>query len=521
MKSLFYCISLVLSNWCYPQQLEWLKNFDNAAVAGNNLYDLGKTASGDVYTAGEFRGSVQIDNYTFNNSNQGSTSYLVKQKIDGSFYWGYSYPFRIISLRVNNADEALISGDGNFSGTNNHDFIAKVNQAGSLVWIKIYKYPMTFKCFDSNGDAVIAGVFFDSLQVDSFKLYANCQGCLRHYIAKVNSNGDFIWAKVITSLDSANYYSIATDAADHFYINGTNFIEKFDKYGNTVWAKNVVGGQGSDNGLGSGAIKLDQDKNIYVSYYFRDSLKIDDYTVYDEFCSNINNCGKAALIKLDSTGVVQWCKTLSVKGYNELLKFTLNPNGEAFIAGSIKDTVWVCDTLLIGSRPDIFTSQQNEKFIAKLNKNGKIVWNTRFVADDENDILDMTSGNGRVNIVGWFFGSYLLSGADSLVSDGNCKTYVAQIRDTSAVSGIPEAHPPNSSDYLFPNPTRGQFTLHWSSTQGWAKLCIYDVIGNCVLMQNIPDKKSAHIDLSGKPVGIYFIEVVTESKRSVQKIVVE
>ncbi len=61
---------------------------------------------------------------------------------------------------------------------------------------------------------------------------------------------------------------------------------------------------------------------------------------------------------------------------------------------------------------------------------------------------------------------------------------------------------------ISPNPSTNIFTIHTSSKNILSKICVYDLLGNCVM-----DKKvltDGVIDLSGKAKGIYFVKVEME-----------
>lgn len=70
---------------------------------------------------------------------------------------------------------------------------------------------------------------------------------------------------------------------------------------------------------------------------------------------------------------------------------------------------------------------------------------------------------------------------------------------------------------IFPNPSSGIFTLQNLSAE--TNVCVYDVLGNCLLNKLFVKKTDQQIDLSTQPKGIYFIEMISEGERVVKKIV--
>lgn len=73
---------------------------------------------------------------------------------------------------------------------------------------------------------------------------------------------------------------------------------------------------------------------------------------------------------------------------------------------------------------------------------------------------------------------------------------------------------------IYPNPTSGIFTVDLRNCL-YAKICVYDVLGSCLLKKDCQNEESPKIDLSSQPGGIYFMEVVSDSERAVKKIVLE
>ncbi len=78
-----------------------------------------------------------------------------------------------------------------------------------------------------------------------------------------------------------------------------------------------------------------------------------------------------------------------------------------------------------------------------------------------------------------------------------------------------------SDERIFPNPSSGIFTINLKNKTAETKICVYDVLGNCVL-ENISVKNSnQEIDLSSQAKGTYFMKIISEGERDVQKIVLQ
>ncbi|MBC7695352.1 MAG: T9SS type A sorting domain-containing protein [Burkholderiales bacterium] len=74
---------------------------------------------------------------------------------------------------------------------------------------------------------------------------------------------------------------------------------------------------------------------------------------------------------------------------------------------------------------------------------------------------------------------------------------------------------------IYPNPTSGAFSVNFSKENANANICVYDLLGNCLVKKDSQNGLTALFDLSTKPKGVYFVQIVTEDKREVKKIVLE
>ncbi|MCE9538037.1 MAG: T9SS type A sorting domain-containing protein [Bacteroidetes bacterium] len=114
---------------------------------------------------------------------------------------------------------------------------------------------------------------------------------------------------------------------------------------------------------------------------------------------------------------------------------------------------------------------------------------------------------------------------DTLVSDQNYSWFVAKIIDTinynqpviittTAATTIPDFCK------VFPNPFSGVITVNLKNKTAETKICVYDVLGKCVF-DKVSKNDKEKIDLSGKPKGIYILEVESDGKNVMKKIVLQ
>ena len=81
----------------------------------------------------------------------------------------------------------------------------------------------------------------------------------------------------------------------------------------------------------------------------------------------------------------------------------------------------------------------------------------------------------------------------------------------------------NSNDYLiYPNPTTGKISIKTNSISSKnINVSIYSVVGQQIWKNNDNDIINGNltIDLTGNLSGVYFVEITTNGKHSVQKII--
>ena len=87
--------------------------------------------------------------------------------------------------------------------------------------------------------------------------------------------------------------------------------------------------------------------------------------------------------------------------------------------------------------------------------------------------------------------------------------------------GIDDLRNSSGEMIIYPNPSSGIFTVNLKNKTVETKICVHDVLGNCVLDKVAVKNTNQEIDLSSKPKGIYFLEIVSDGERAMKKIVLE
>jgi hypothetical protein len=338
-------------------KLDDLGAFMWAISMGGTGYDggmsIGIDAAGNVYTTGYFLGTVDFDpGANINNITAAGAYDIFVSKLDsqGVFVWAKSMggpgDDQGLSIAVSATGNVYTTGyfyetaDFNpdpglynlTSGNSEADaFVSKLDGSGNFLSAK----QMGGSAFDAGqsitvdaaGFVYTTGVFTDIVDFDPGAGVNNLTsaGSLDVFISKLDSSGDFIWAKNFGTTSGEYSYSIAVDAAGNVYTTGyfdatgdfdpgagvynlstagspDIFVSKLNNSGDFVWAKSM-GGTGIDISF---SIAVDANGNVYTTGLFSNTPDFDPGgTVY-----NLTSAGDNDIFisNLDSSGAFVWAK---------------------------------------------------------------------------------------------------------------------------------------------------------------------------------------------------------------------
>lgn len=215
---------------------------------------------GNTVTVGSFNsetiifGSTTLENTSSTNR---PDIYVVKHDSDGNVLWAISGGGTLEDYGVSIASD--LEGNiyatgrtrsstitfGNITETVNHGldniYVVKLNPSGDAQWIKtfggsLYDQPLSIST-DHLGNITIAGkTNSPQLSFDGIVLYHN--GVLdMPFYAKLNSDGNVIWAGSSDPDSSGRANAIVTDAEENTYVTGSFFSDSI-KFRETLLRKN-------------------------------------------------------------------------------------------------------------------------------------------------------------------------------------------------------------------------------------------------------------------------------------------
>jgi hypothetical protein len=176
------------------------------------------------------------------------------------------------------------------------------------------------------------------------------------------------------------------------------YVSKLNTEGNFVWAKQF---KGIGDGIGK-YISIDNNSDIYITGRFAGTFDFDPgpnvFTM-----SSVQSRYDLFIVKLDSDGNFIWARTLSGNGEEDNANgLTLDHNGDVLISG------YFSGKIDLDPGPDTLFTQastaQFQTFLVKLNSNGNLVWGKNIGAyASESPGLAVDSFN-NCYISGLFFG---------------------------------------------------------------------------------------------------------------------
>jgi hypothetical protein len=292
-----------------------------------------------------------------------------------------------------------------------------------------------------DGSSVVTGYFGGSAVFGAYTLTSG--GASDVFVAKIDKDGDFVWAIQGGGVGGHTAYGIAAlpDGSSvltgtfggnatfgSISLSGSNnevFVAKLDPNGNFLWAKKA-GGSGNDYGQG---IAVGDDGSIFVTGFFEGNATFGS--------SPLSSSGDKDIFitKLTSEGTFVW----AARGGSTNIDIGL---GLAALAdGSCVATGHIGGNSTFGTI-SVSSSSGGDPFIAKLDENGVFRWvvtgNTTGHGERVAPLAD-----GSTVAIGWFNGSATFGGT-SVPGVGYTDAFVTKVNADGVVQWAVNAGSANS-----------------------------------------------------------------------------
>jgi hypothetical protein len=293
-------------------------------------------------------------------------------------------------------------------------FLVRYSSDGKLIWARQAGGTSLDQAYalatDKRGNAYITGYFQGKATFGSVKLESRTRPDGDHdpdtdygdfFVAKYDSSGKMLWVRQAGDSGLNAGHGIAVDAAENVYVTGRfarssgfgsftntisfgkisiadtnlcNFVAKYDRDGNILWAHPTAGV--GELEFAHNYIAVDHANNVFLAGTFTFSQTIGDITLTELPGGN----NELFLAKYDTDGKVLWCKQAGGKSHDTCEGLTVDESGNAYITGSFDENA-TFGTLQIQAKPHDHRVSGYESFIACYDPSGNV---TRATTIDRN-----------------------------------------------------------------------------------------------------------------------------------------
>jgi len=310
----------------------WVKGMGGSEV--DQGYSIAVDREGNVYTTGYFQGTADFDPgpdiadlVSAGGADSAGRNDIFISKLDsnGNYVWAKAVGG---AAGFDEGRDIALDEDGNvyttgiFYGTADFDpgpstanlisagyidiFVSKLDADGNYIWAKgmgeVHTDVGSGIAVDGGGNVYTTGYFYGTVDFDPGPGIANLisAGGYDGFVSKIDTNGNYLWAKDVGGISSDFGTSVAVDEDRNVYImglfggivdfdpslgtanlsTGGIFVSKLDSSGNYLWA-NAIGGTGlksatgiTDGVFGKG-IAVDVRGNVYTTGLFYGTADFD------------------------------------------------------------------------------------------------------------------------------------------------------------------------------------------------------------------------------------------------------
>lgn len=275
-------------------------------------------------------------------------------------------------------------------------------QQMNLSWAKSFVAPNAFgyaQAYNnnitplSNGDLIVVGTFKDTIDFDPAAATTAMLSSPTDYnvhITRLNSNGDFVWTKMLDGDNEVFISNLQTDANGNYYMNGffkgtcdfnpdplvannltssgdkDVFLCKWNSTGVFQWVRQF-GNAGSNI---SYDMATDAAGSCYMAVMYVDSIDADPGVAQSYYLSN--GLQDALMVKVSTSGTLLNAYSIGGAFVDVIRDFKVLPGNELLVTGSVLGTVDLDPG--VGTFPVTVLPGTQAGFILKLNAQGAFTW---------------------------------------------------------------------------------------------------------------------------------------------------
>jgi hypothetical protein len=432
-------VSVTVSNSAAPMTgtTIWARHFGGTAVTADKAYtySVKEDHNSNTVAVGWFQGAVNFGGGSVTSTN-GQEMFIIKYDASGNYLWSRQVSSsggnRATAVTVDSSNNIVVVGTffgamdfgaGALNSAGNSDlFLAKFSPSGTLLWAKRFGGSAADVCnaiaLDASNNILLTGsygYYGSAIDFGGGPLpLSGGTGAFQSdmYVAKLTSNGNYVWANGYGGLGTDAGYGIAVDSLGNVAVTGsfqqsvafggTTFTSagSYDMFvaeysganGSHLWSASG-GGSGDDRG---NATAFDASGNVLVTGYFTGNANIAGNSLSSPY-----NPGLSAifLAKYSSAGSGLW-----VRGFTPVVSFGYG-SGNGIAVDSVGNIVLTGNTCgAIGFDGTYLGNGDSDIFLAKLTATGNTVWAKSYGATGNDCGLAVSIGAGNAILVcGYFY----------------------------------------------------------------------------------------------------------------------
>lgn len=433
--------------------LLWVKTYGGDRAESG--YAISVDEAENIYVTGYYTGTINFDppstQYEFSEPGNGNM-FVLKLDTNGNTLWARSIggPKGETGYSIALDDTGNIYTTGWFNETVDFDpgmdnflltstgktdiFVHKMDNDGNFLWAKSFggidsDYGYSVRV-DNYGNVFTTGNFLQTVDFDPGEGVFNvtCTGQDDSFVLKLDTNGNFLWVKVMEgsegvyalSMDVDDFGNVVTTGAfrdvadfnpgpgvDNHISKGLNdiFIQKLNAEGQHTWTKSF-GSNGRDVGIN---VHCDNSGNIYTTGALSETVDFDPGTAVANLTSN----GKSDIFiqKMDADGNFLWAHAFGGKENEDGYALVSDEKGNVLLLATFQETV---DFKVGSTSTSLSSNGYHDVVIMKLNE---IISG---ISDQRKDVFLTAFPNPTTDIVTILFGKPVLS-ADLEITDAQGK----------------------------------------------------------------------------------------------------
>ena len=519
-RTLALFLFVITSAFAQDPQIEWQNTIGGSGF--ERFTSLTQTSDGGYMLGGWSDSDISGDKTE--NSNGGFDFWIVKIDENGSIEWQNSIGGSAgdaLAEAVETTDGGYILGGDSFSDISGDKtenvvggkdyWIVKVDMSGNIQWQNTIGGSLDDDVRDiiqtSDGGYLVGGYSISDISGDKTE---NSFGERDYWVLKLDASGDIEWQRTIGGDDFDDLIEVEQTTDGGYILGGMSsstisgnkteasngamdfWVVKLDTSGNIVW-QNSIGGSEGDSLL---SITQTSDGG-----YITGGTSWSD--ISGDKTENSNGESDFWVVKLNSSGEIEWQNTIGGSSFEELEDVTETIDGGYIIAGN--------------SYSDISGDKTENSFgdadywVIRLDNTGEILWQNTIGGSGFEEVRNVIQTPDGNYLIGGYSDSDISGDKDENSNGGN-DYWVVKLTEILSVGDVTDTN----TIRIYPNPATDILEITTQSTI--KKLKILDVLGATV-MKFSPGKTFRSIDISSLNSGSYFILIENINGTLVKKFI--